>query len=203
MKGIRSGEGQRSFPSFFLYILFFALPLGLYLFPPPATAQRAEKDGLSQFDRLAEEATLLNQRGQSERVITLLEPYKTDKKNDSALFFNELGVAYRRTGRLSEAIQAYQSALSRDPENPVIMKNLGDALYLKKEYPQALEQYQKALQSNPRFQQAHSSLGLAYYQMQKYKEALEEFEVVLKLDPKDEQAQKFREAILKKMKSHK
>jgi len=83
------------------------------------------------------------------------------------------------------------------------MKNLGDALYLKKEYPQALEQYQKALQSNPRFQQAHSSLGLAYYQMQKYKEALEEFEVVLKLDPKDEQAQKFREAILKKMKSHK
>jgi hypothetical protein len=32
---------------------------------------------------------------------------------------------------------------------------------------------------------------------------LEEFEIVLKLDPKDEQAQKFREAILKKMKSHK
>jgi hypothetical protein len=39
--------------------------------------------------------------------------------------------------------------------------------------------------------------------MQKYPEALEEFEIVLKLAPKDEQAQKFREAILKKMKSPK
>ena len=83
------------------------------------------------------------------------------------------------------------------------MKNLGDTFYLKKEYPKAAEQYQKTLQSNPRFQQAHASLGLTYYQMQKYREALEEFEIVLKLDPKDEQARKFREAILKKMKSSK
>jgi tetratricopeptide (TPR) repeat protein len=152
---------------------------------------------------LAEEATLLNQRGQFEQVIALLEPHKADKKNDSALFFNELGVAYRRAGKLSEAIQAYQSAFSHDPENPVIMKNLGDALYLKKDYPQAAQRYQKALRSNPRFQQAHSGLGLAYYQMQKYPEALDEFEIVLKLNPKDEQAQKFREAIRKKIKNQK
>jgi len=112
-------------------------------------------------------------------------------------------VAYRRAGKLSEAIQAYRSALSRDAGNPVIMKNLGDTFYLKKEYPQAMEQYQEVLQSNPRFQQAHSSLGLVYYQMQKYPEALEEFEIVLKLDPKDEQAQIFREAIQKKLKSPK
>jgi tetratricopeptide (TPR) repeat protein len=197
------GEGPYSFPYFFTHSLILVLALSLCLLPPPATAQKAEGDRLSPFDRLAEEATLLNQRGQFEKVITLLEPHKADKKNDSALFFNELGVAYRRAGRLSEAIQAYQSALSRDPENPVITKNLGDTLYLKKEYPQAVEQYQKILRSNPRFQQAHSSLGLAYYQMQKYREALDEFEIVLKLDPKDEQAQKFREAILKKMKSQK
>jgi tetratricopeptide (TPR) repeat protein len=197
------GEGKSSFPYFFLYNLFFALALGLYLLPVPATAQGAEKDKLSYFDRLAEEATLLNQRGQSEKVITLLEPHKANKKNDSALFFNELGVAYRRAGRLSEAVQAYQSALSRDTGNPVVMKNLGDALYLKKEYSQAVEQYQKVLRSNPRFQQAHSGLGLAYYQMQKYQQALDEFEIVLKLDPKDEQAKKFREAILRKIKSHK
>ena len=197
----RAGEGPHSFPYFFTHSLILVLALSLGLLPPPATAQKVEREELSQFDRLAEEATLLNQRGQFEKVIILLEPHKADRKNDSALFFNELGVAYRRAGRLSEAIQAYQSALSRDPENPVIMKNLGDTFYLKREYPQAIEQYQKTLRSNPRFQQAHASLGLAYYQMQKYREALEEFEVVLKLDPKDEQAQKFREAILKKMKN--
>jgi len=203
MSGICPGEERRFFPALFLWILIFALALGPYLFPLPATAQRIEKDRLSQFDRLAEEATLLNQRGQFEKVITLLEPHKADQKNDSALFFNELGVAYRRAGKLSEAIQAFQSALSRDTENPVIMNNLGHAFYLKKEYPQAVQQYQKALRSNPRFPQAHSGLGLVYYQMQKYPEALDEFEIFLKLNPNDEEAQKFRETIRKKMKSQK
>ena len=195
-----SGEGRYSFPYFFICSLILLLALSPGFFPPLSNAQKSEKEGLSQFDRLAEEATLLNQRGEFEKVIPLLEPHKADKKNDSALFFNELGVAYRRAGRLSEAIQAYQSALSRDPDNPVITKNLGDTFYLKKDYPQAAEQYQKTLRSNHRFQQAHSSLGLAYYQMQLYRQALDEFEIVLKLDPKDEQAQKFREAILKKLK---
>jgi tetratricopeptide (TPR) repeat protein len=200
MKRIYSGEGQRFFPSFFLQTLLLAFALGSFLFPLAAMAQRAEREGLSRFDRLAEEAALLNKHRQFGKVITLLEPHKGDRKNDSALFFNELGIAYRAKGRFSEAIQAYQSALSHDPENPVVMKNLGDAFYFKKEYPKAIEQYQKVLQSNPRFQKAHSSLGLAYYQIQKYREALEEFEIVLKLNPKDEQAKEFREDILKKIK---
>ncbi|MGD0623592.1 MAG: tetratricopeptide repeat protein [Thermodesulfobacteriota bacterium] len=199
MKKKYPGEEHRFFPSFFLQALLLALALGFYFFPLTATAQRTEREGLSRFDRLAEEATLLNKHGQFDKVITLLEPHKADRKNDSALFFNELGLAYRQKGKLSEAIRAYQSALSRDPENPVVMKNLGDAFYFNKEYPKAAEQYQKALRSNPRFQQAHSTLGLAYYQLQRYSEALEEFEIVLKLNPKDEQAKEFREEILKKI----
>ncbi len=200
MKKKYPGEGQRFFPSFFLQPLFLALALGFCLFPLLAAAQRTEREGLSRFDQLAAEATLLNKRGQFDKVITLLEPYKGDRKNNSALFFNELGLAYRQEGRLSEAIGAYQSALSHDPENPVVMKNLGDAFYFNKEYSKAVEQYQKALRPNPRFQQAHSALGVAYYQLQEYREALEEFEIVLKLNPKDEQAKEFRKEILKKIK---
>ena len=203
MQSTSPGEGQRFFPSFFpvLLSIFLVLIPGFFFSKQQATAQRAEKEGLSHFDRLAQEATLLNQRGQPAKVITLLEPHKGDKKNDSALFFNELGIAYRHQGKISESLQAYQSALSRDPENPVVMKNLGDAFYLSQKYPQAVELYQKTLKANPRFQQAHSSLGLAYYQLQRYPEALEEFENVLKMNPKDEQAQKFRDAIRKKIKA--
>jgi len=202
MKGISPGEGQRFFPSFFPSPRNFLLALVLVysVLPLRADAQKMEREGVSRFDRLAEEATLLNRHGQYDKVISLLEPYKGDKKNDSALFFNELGVAYRNKGKLSEAIQAYQSALIRDPENPVVMKNLGDAFYWNKEYSKAMEQYQKALRSNPRFQQAHFGLGLAYYQLEKYKEALEEFEIVLKVDPQHERAKKVRDEILKKMK---
>lgn len=205
MKRIPPGEGPKFFPSFFpIFLTFFLVLIPGFFFPAPqAAAQRAEKEGLSRFDRLAQEATLLNQRGQSTKVITLLEPHQGDAKNDSALFFNELGIAYRRQGKIPQAIQAYQSALARDPENPVVIKNLGDAFYRNQEYSQAVELYQKTLQANPRFQQAHSSLGLAYYQLQRYQESLEEFEIVLKLNPQDEQAKKFREAILKKIKGQK
>jgi tetratricopeptide (TPR) repeat protein len=199
MKRKYPGEGQRFFPSFFPQLFLLCLVFGSCFFPFTAAAQRTEREGLSRFDRLAEEATLLNKHGQFDKVITLLEPHKGDKKNDSALFFNELGLAYRQTGKLSEAIGAYQSAISRDPENPVVMKNLGDAFYFNKEYPKAVEQYQRVLRSNPRFQQAHSSLGLAYYQLQRYNEALKEFGIVLKLDPKDEQAKEFRKEILKRI----
>jgi tetratricopeptide (TPR) repeat protein len=200
MKRRYPGEGQKFFPSFFLPTILLAFVLGSCIFPLWALAQRTERGELSRFDRLAEEATLLNRHGQFDKVVSLLEPHKGDRKNDSALFFNELGIAYREKGRVSEAIQAYQSALSRDPENPVVMKNLGDAFFFKKEYPKAIEQYRKVLQSNPRFQKAHSSLGLAYYQIQKYREALEEFETVLQLNPQNEQAKEYREAILKKIK---
>ena len=195
------GEGQKFFPYFYLFLFSFSL-FG-FLPPGAVSAQETAQEKLSPFDRLAEEATLLNKRGQADQVISLLKPSRNDPKNDSALFFNELGVAYRQKGRLSEAIAAYRAALTRDPENPVIMKNLGDAYLLKKEYPSAVEQYEKALQSNPRFHQAHASLGIAYYQMEKYAPALEEFEIVLKLDPQNEQAKKYKEAILKKKNSSK
>ncbi len=202
MKAICKGEGPCSFPSFFMAAAIF-LALSAFFHPAESAAQKRGDDELSRFDRLAEEATLLNKRGQADQVITLLEPLKGDKKNTSALFFNELGVAYREKGKLPEAVYSYQRALSLDPENPVVMKNLADVFYLQKEYSKAAEQCQKALRSNPRFHQAHSTLGLAYFRLGKYQEALEEFETVLRLNPHDEQAQNFREAARKKLQEKK
>ncbi len=202
MKDKTSGEGCKSFPYFFPLLVILAFFIGPTLLLSESAAQKG-KEELSRFDRMAQEATLLNNRGQSDQVISLLEPHKSDAKNDSALFFNELGVAYRKKGKLGEAVQAYQKALTLDPGNPVIMKNLADVFYLQKEYPKAIEFCKQALQSNPRFHQAHSTLGLAYYRLGKYKESLAEFETVLKLNPEDEQAKNFRQDILKKLEAQK
>lgn len=203
MRGTLIGEGPWSFPYFFLFAFLISFSLGFPWSPPFVGAQQTGKGELSIFDRMAEEATLLNKRGQADQVITLLEPHKKDKKNDSALFFNELGVAYRQKDNFREAIASYQEALRRDPENPVIKKNLGDAYFFNKDLPQAIDQYQKALESNPRFYQAHFSLGMAFYRQEKYREALEEFEVVIKLDPQNEQAKKLRDTLRSKLKEKK
>jgi tetratricopeptide (TPR) repeat protein len=203
MRGTTQGGDLWSFPYFFLCAFLFSFSSGLLWSPSFLAAQQTGKGELSAFDRLAEEATLLNKRGQADKVIALLEPHKKDKKNDSALFFNELGVAYRQKDNFREAIVAYQEALKRDPENPVIKKNLGDAFFFNKELPKAITQYQNALESNPRFYQAHFSLGMAFYQQGKHREALEEFEAVLKLNPQNEQAKKLRDDIRSKLKEQK
>jgi cytochrome c-type biogenesis protein CcmH/NrfG len=180
-------------------LLLSVLALGSWVFPVEGRAQENGRKALSSFDRLAEEASYMNKRGEADQVIALLEPHFADKKNDSALFFNELGVAFRQKGRLPDAIRSYRKALSLDPANPVLMKNLGDAFFFNKEYSKAVEQCRNALQTNPLFHQARFTLGLAYYRLERYKEALDEFETVLRTNPGDEQAAKFREAIRQKL----
>jgi tetratricopeptide (TPR) repeat protein len=201
------GEGSRSFPSFFLLILLLILGLGSALFPPESAGQKSEGEGLSRFDRLAEEATQLNKREKYDEVISLLEPHKGDPKNESTLFFNELGIAYRNKGRLNETLQAYQRAYALEPQNPeitpVILNNLGYTYFLKKDYPKAIDHYEKAINLAYRFKEAHSNLSLAFYELKKYEEALKEIDVVLKLDPNHEAARKFRDRIRKKMQEKK
>jgi tetratricopeptide (TPR) repeat protein len=200
MKEKPSGEGRKSFPFFVsIWILFFMLPLC----SQSAKAQRADEEKLTRYDQLAAEATLLNQRAQYDRVLALLQPRQNDPQNDSALFFNELAIAYQHLGRLPRAAQAFRQALDRDPENPVIHNNLGYVFYLQKDYPRAVEEYQKVLDSSPRFKEAHANLALAYYQQKRYPQALAEIEVVLKLDPNYQAAEKFRKKILNKLKEEK
>lgn len=203
MRGFISGEGNFSFPLRIYYYTLLLLIIAHFYFLPLSLAQKAEKNNLTTFDQLAEKATLLNKRGQYNEVISLLEPHKENKQNDSALFYNELGIAYRHKNKFSEAIKAYNLALSRNPQNPVILNNLGYTYYLKKEYKQAIEIFQKALQLAPFFKEVHSNLSLVYYQLQQYEQALEEINKVLKLDPDHEQARKFRQTILKKIREPK
>jgi tetratricopeptide (TPR) repeat protein len=199
MKRIRLGEGHTFFPYFFILFAFFSSPVAVQILGSQAEGENTPQ--LSRFDRLAQEAAELNQAKDFDKTIALLEPLKKDPKNDSSLFFNELGVAYRNRGRLVDSIQAYQAALARHPDNPaVIQKNLGDALCFNKEYEKAISEYKQVIQQNPRFQQARFSLGYAYYQSRRYDEALSEFETALRLNPRDEKAREFRDATLQKLK---
>ena len=200
MKEKPSGEGRKSFPFFMsIGILFFLLASC----SQSPNDQKAEEEKLTRYDQLAAEATLLNKRGQFDRVLSLLKPYQNDPQNVSSLFFNELGIAYRELGKLPQAAQAYRKALDRDPKNPAILNNLGYVFYLEKNLPGAVEQYQKALESNPRFKEAHANLALAFYHQEKYEEALGEIDTVLNLDPSYEAARNFREKILNQLKGKK
>src|SRR4030065_540900 len=112
--GVRTGEGRKSFP-LLTVLLLSVLALGSWVFPVEGRAQENGRKALSSFDRLAEEASYMNKRGEADQVIALLEPHFADKKNDSALFFNELGVAYYRLERYKEALDEFETVLRTNP----------------------------------------------------------------------------------------
>jgi tetratricopeptide (TPR) repeat protein len=77
-------------------------------------------------------------------------------------------------GRHGEAIEEIKKARQLDPLSPRINANVGNNLYLARQYDQAIEELNKALELNPNDPAAHSLLGLAYLQKGKNQEAIAE-----------------------------
>ncbi|MCP4411872.1 MAG: tetratricopeptide repeat protein, partial [Gammaproteobacteria bacterium] len=77
----------------------------------------------------------LNPNDYPDEVITLLEPHKYNKSNNSVLFYSSLGLAYKSKGRLNDAIAAYRRALglASNVPAPSIQYNLGIAYYYNSE----------------------------------------------------------------------
>jgi tetratricopeptide (TPR) repeat protein len=102
----------------------------------------------------------------------------------------DLGVAYLNKGYFPRSLEAFDEALSLDPGNPVIHRNLGDlqfAVFSKTKEPQAyekaLEHYRKALEINPRDPSAQNGLGYAYLAGKNPKEAIGFFVKALEIYP--------------------
>jgi tetratricopeptide (TPR) repeat protein len=96
---------------------------------------------------------------------------------------NNLGILYKRAGRLDDAIAAYQQAVARRAGYPEAYYNLALAHRAKGEFKQAETAYLKALELNEQFVDAHYNLGILYdlYLAQPAK-ALEHYRASLRLN---------------------
>jgi protein O-GlcNAc transferase len=96
---------------------------------------------------------------------------------------NNLGNVLRQQGKLEEAIQSYQQALSLNPNYAQAHNNLGNIFQEQGKLEEALQSYQQALSLNPDFVQAHNNLGNALRQQGKLEEALQSYQQALKINP--------------------
>ncbi len=96
-----------------------------------------------------------------------------------------LALALSDTGRLSEAMPHYETALRIDPNNFDAHNNLGIALAkLPGRLPDALAEYQTALRIKPDDWQAHFNLGLALTKIPGRRlEAIGQYEAALRVRP--------------------
>lgn len=95
------------------------------------------------YEELAKQAAKVNEKNYRE-ILPNLQQYEYDPKNNSSIFFNNMGVAYRLIGDYKKAEEMYKKAIELAPNEEGPRINLG-YLYYKMDTPEsrklAEEQY--------------------------------------------------------------
>ena len=101
------------------------------------------------------------------------------------LAHNNLGFILSGEGRVSEAIQEYETAIKIEPDFPESHNNLGNDLSQTGRLPEAIEEFEEALRLAPDYPEAHNGLGTALSESGRFSEALDHCETAVRLRPND------------------
>jgi tetratricopeptide (TPR) repeat protein len=82
----------------------------------------------------------------------------------------------------ANAEMLYQEALSKDPNSPLLLNNLGNVYFYLKDYKRALEYYQQALQNSPQPVLVHYNLSQTYREMLLFEEGEKAYAQALSTD---------------------
>lgn len=91
-----------------------------------------------------------------------------------------LAIAYRRSGRDAEALQAYERVLDIDPNNQLALKTIGLLGGYRSQWQQrGIEALNTLLNTNPGDTESRAQRALLYGYQGRYPEALADYEIVL------------------------
>ena len=93
------------------------------------------------------------------------------------------GITYLNDERYSEAVTAFQSAITLDSDFTAAHYNLGLTFLKMESYPRAVDALQKTITLDPTYVAAHHTLALAYLGQQELGKARDTAKEALKLDP--------------------
>jgi len=74
----------------------------------------------------------------------------------------ELLNAYQLSGQIDKALERYQAAVEREPDNQLFRYNYGSLLVQVEDYVGAVEQLEQAVRIDPEYSSAHYNIGAAY-----------------------------------------
>ena len=117
-----------------------------------------------------------------ENSITLFK-HTVKHTSNNVVIYNNLGIAYKDSGKYKEAIEAYKQAIRINPDYAMAYSNLGVAYNDSGKYKEAIKVCKKSIRINPDSAEAHFNLGVAYGELGKYKEAIEACKQALRIDP--------------------
>jgi len=112
-----------------------------------------------------------------------------EQQPEAGLVWNNLGVAYRETGKPDDAMESFRAAVRFAPEMAEAWNNLGVALDEQGQVEQALNAYQKAIGIQPDYVSPHLNIGIMLQKLERFKEAETHYRKVLESQPQNEIAQ--------------
>ncbi len=104
---------------------------------------------------------------------------KQETKQKAILHFN-IGVSDLESGRYPEALQQLLIANDMEPDNPLILNNLGLAYFVREKYAEAHQNIARALKLRPSYSDARNNLGRVLIEMGRTDDAIAELERVTK-----------------------
>ena len=127
----------------------------------------------------------------------LLEHYKAGRLDDAEKLstsitkkyptdpfsWKVLGAVLRQTGRISDALTAYQKSSNLAPQDAGVHFNLGNTLQELRRLDEAEASYRQAIAIRPGLVQAHNNLGKTLSEMDKLQEAETSLRLAIALDP--------------------
>ena len=131
--------------------------------------------------KMTELISLYNQRQLAaviERAYTLTKQYPKVLE-----LWNLLGAAAAQTGRLAQAVNAFQKVISIKPDDFQAHNNMGIALQRKGKTEEAINAYKKALVIKPNYAQAYNNMGNALQQQTNLGEAVKAYEKAILIKP--------------------
>ncbi|EXB54601.1 putative UDP-N-acetylglucosamine--peptide N-acetylglucosaminyltransferase SPINDLY [Morus notabilis] len=116
------------------------------------------------------------------------EAIRLDPQNACAL--THCGILYKDEGRLVDAAESYQKALTADPSYKpaaeclaIVLTDLGTSLKLAGNTQEGIQKYFEALKIDPLYAPAYYNLGVVYSEMMQYDVALNYYEKAASVRP--------------------
>ena len=94
-----------------------------------------------------------------------------------------MGIVYSKDRRWDAAVGQCRQALEKQPDDPLVMFNLGTLLVQQGNPQAAIEQLEKVTKLQTDWAEGHYALGTALLQRERYREAINSFDDALDLRP--------------------